>query len=115
MVDSSWCGSFLYKFPKEVWKLFENLTENSHLHAPSSHFDLPRQLGSKREIYEVSHSIDLFSKVDPLAEKFDQLFYMNKVSNSPPMWGVFDLYKSHAYFCPCIGKSNCVTIQVNAT
>jgi len=47
MVDAS-CGSrVLYKTPEEVWELFEHLNENSYLHATSSHFDLPTQLGSK--------------------------------------------------------------------
>jgi len=34
-------------------------------------FDLPRQLGSEREIYEVSYSIDLSGKVAALTKKFD--------------------------------------------
>ena len=71
MVDTSCGGSFLYKTPEEAWKLFEHLGENSHLHAASSHSDLLRQLESKGEIYEVSHSVDLSSKVDALAKKFD--------------------------------------------
>ena len=55
MVELSCGGSFLYKTPEEAWELFEHLSENSHLHATSSHSDLPKQLGSKRGIYEVSH------------------------------------------------------------
>jgi len=46
MANASYGGSFLYKTPKEAWKLFEQLSENSHLHVTSSHCDLPRQLGS---------------------------------------------------------------------
>ena len=42
MVDASYGGSFLYKTPKEVWELFEHLSENLHLHATSSPSDLPR-------------------------------------------------------------------------
>ena len=85
MVDASCGGGFLYKTPEETWELFKCLSENSHLHAISSHAELPRQLGSKMGIYEVSHSIDLSSKVDALAKKFDQLLCMNKVSNVPSM------------------------------
>ena len=88
MVDASCGGSFLYKTPKEAWELFEHLSENSQLCATSSHSDLPRQLGSKWGIYEVSHSIDLSIKVDALAKKFDQLLCMNKVSNYPNMQDV---------------------------
>ena len=117
MVDASCGGSFLYKTPEEAWELFEHLSENSHLHATSSHSDLPRQLGSKGGIYEVSHSIDLSSKVDALAKKFDQLLCMNKVSNAPNMQDVCSICASpmHASAeCPCIGKSDCMTEQVNA-
>jgi len=73
MVDASCGGNFLYKTHEEVWELFELLGENSHLHATSSHFDLPRKLGSKGGFYEVTHSIDLSSKVYALSKKFDQL------------------------------------------
>ena len=62
--------------------------------ATSSHSDLPRQLGSKGEIYEVSHSIDLSSKVDASAKKFDQLLHMNKVSNAPNMQDVYSICAS---------------------
>ena len=40
MVNASCGGSFLYKTPEEAWELFEHLSENSHLHATSSHCDL---------------------------------------------------------------------------
>jgi len=82
MVYASCGGSFLYKTPEEVWELFEHLSENSRLHGTFLYPDLPRQLGSKGGIYEVSHSIDLSSKVDALAKNFDQLLCMNKVSNT---------------------------------
>ena len=85
MVDAYYGDSFLYKTPKEAWELFEHLSENSHLHATSSHSNLPRQLGSKGGIYEVSHLVDLSSKVDALPKKFDQLLCINKVSNAPSM------------------------------
>jgi len=79
MVDTS-CGSiFFYKTFEEAWKLFACLSENSHLYATSSHSDLLRQLGHKREIYEVSYLIDRSSKVDALTKKFDQLLCMNKM------------------------------------
>jgi len=93
------------------------LSENSHLYATSSHSDFPRQLGSKRGIYEVSHSIDLSSKVDALAKKFDQLLCISKVSNAPSMQAVCSICTSpiHASAeCSCIGKSDCMTEQVNA-
>jgi len=37
VINASYGGSFLYKTPKEAWKLFEHLSEKSHLHATSSH------------------------------------------------------------------------------
>ena len=118
MVDAS-CGvNSLHKTPEEAWQLFELLSENSHLHATSSHSDLPRQLGSKGEIYEVSQSIDLSSKVDALAKKFNQLLCMNEVSNAPNMQDVWSICTSsmHASFeCPSVGPSDVMTEQVNAT
>ena len=94
------------------------MSENSHLHATFSHSDLPRQLGSKWWIYEVSHSIDLLSsKVDALAKKFDQLLCMNKVSNASSMQDVCSICASPMHASaeyPCIGKSDCMTEQVNA-
>ena len=48
--------------------------------------------------------------------KFDQLLCMNKVSNSPSMQDVYSLCASpmHASVdCPCIGKFDCVTEQVD--
>jgi len=107
----------LYKTSEEAWELFEHLSENSYLHSTSSHSDLPRQLGSKRWIYDVSHSIDLSRKVDALAKKFHQLLYMNKVSNVPYMQDVRSICTSpmHASIdCLCIGKFDCMTEQVNA-
>ena len=98
MVESSCGGSFLYKTPEEAWELFKYLSENSHLHATSSHSDLPRQLGSKGRIYEASHSIDLSGNVDALAKKFDQLLYMNKVSNAPSMRDVCSICASLMHF-----------------
>ena len=85
---------FLYKTPEEAWELFEHLSENSHLHATSSYSDLPRELGSKGGIYEVSHSIDISSKIDALVNKFDQLLCMNKVSNAPPIQHVCSICAS---------------------
>ena len=88
------------------------------MQAASSHSDLPRQLGSKGGIYEVLHSIDLSSKIDALARKFDQLLCMNKVSNAPSIQDVCLIYASpvHASVdCPCIVNSDFVTEQVNAT
>jgi len=117
MFDASYGGSFMYQTLEKAWKLFAHLSENSHLHATSSHFDLPRQLGSKWGIYEVSYSIDLFSKVHNLVKKFDQLLCMNKVSNAPSMQGLCPICASfmHAYVdYPCIGKSDYATEQVNA-
>ena len=86
------------------------------MHATSSHCDLTRQLGSKGRGYEVSHSVDLFSKIDALTKKFDQLLCMNKVSNTPSMQDLCFICASpmHASIdCPCVGKSDCVIEQVN--
>ena len=111
MVYASCGGSFLYKTPEEAWELFEHLSENSHLHATSSHCDLPRQLGSKGGIYEVSHSVDLSSKVDALTKKFDQLLCMNKVSTTSSVQDVCSICASPMHTsidCSCLGKSDCV-------
>jgi len=118
MVDSCCGGSFLYKTPKEAWKLFGYLSKNSQLHPISLHFDLPRQLGSKGGIYEVSHAIDLSSKVGVLTKKFDQLLCMREVSNAPSMQDMCLIYASpmHAYIdYLCIGKYECVAEQLNVT
>jgi len=85
MIDISCGGSFLYKTPKEAQKLFDHFSENLYLHATSSHSDLPRQSGRKGGIYEVSHLVDLSSKVDILTTKFEQLLCMSKVSNVSSM------------------------------
>ena len=116
IVDASCGGRSLYKIPQEAWELFEQLSENSHLHATSSHSNLPRQLGSKGGIHEASHSIDISDKVNALTKKFDQLLCMNKVSSAPSMQDVYSICASlmHASVdCPCIAKSDCVTEQVN--
>ena len=55
--------------------------------------------------------------MDALAKKFYQLLCMNKVSNAPNIQDVRSICASpmHAFLdCPYIGKSNCVTEQVNA-
>jgi len=117
MVDASCGGSFLYKTPGDAFELSEHLSKNSHLHATTSHSNLPRQLGSKGRIYEASHSIDLSGNVDALAKKFDQLLCMNKVYNTPSEQDVCSICTSpmHASVdCPCVCKFDCVTEQVNA-
>ena len=108
----------MYQSPEEASRLFEHLSESSHLRATSSHTNLPRQLVSKGRIYEVSHSIDLSSKVDALIKKFSQLLCMNKVSEDPSTQDVCSICASlmHASVdCPCVSKSHYVTEQVNAT
>ena len=63
-------------------------------------------------IYEVSHLVDLST----LTKRFDKLLCMNKVSNAPSMQAVCSICTSpmHASInCPCVGKSDCVTEQVN--
>jgi len=97
--------------------LFEHLCENSHLHAGSSHANLPWQLGSKGEIYEVSHSIDISSEVNVLAKKYDQLLCMNKISNVSSMQAVCSICANFMHASvdyPCSSKFDCVTEQVNA-
>ena len=97
--------------------MFGDWSKNSHLYVTSSHFNLPRQLGSKRGIYEVSHSIKLFNKVDALAKKFDQLVCMNKVFNAPSMQDVSSICgcPMHTFVdYPCVVKSDYVTKEVNA-
>ena len=39
---------------------------------------MPKHLGSKG-VYEVSHEVDLSSKVDALSEKFDKFLSMNRM------------------------------------
>jgi len=117
MIDT-YCGdNFLYKTSEEAWELFEHLSENSHLHATSSHSDPPRQLGSRGGVYEVTHSIDPSSKVNTLSKKFDQFLCMNKMTNCSSMQDVCSICASpmHASFeCPSIGPSDVVPEQVNA-
>ena len=114
MVDASCGGIFLYKTPKEAWGMFENLSENSHLHSIFSRSDLPGQLGSKGGIYEVSHLVDLST----ISKKFDQLLCMNKVSNVSSMEDVCSICISSMYAFvnhSCVDKSDCVIEQANAT
>jgi len=67
--------------------------------------DLPRQLGSKGGIYEVSHSVDLSSNVDALSKKFDQFLCMNKVSNAPSTQDVSSICASHMHaLTVCLNK-----------
>ena len=73
---------------------------------------MPRQLRSKGGVYEVSHLIDLSSKVTALSKKFDQLLYMNKVSNILSMQNVCSICTSPLHTsidCSCVGKSDYVT------
>ena len=106
MVDASYGDNFLYKTPEEALELFEQLSENSHCML------LPYIVICLGGIYEVSHLVDLFSKVDALIKKFDQLLCMNKVSNAPSMQDACSICISpmHACVdCPCMGKSDYVT------
>ena len=115
MVDASGGGNFFYMTTEEAWKLFEHLSENSHLHT-TSHSDPPRQLGSKGGVYEVTDSIAVFSKVDALSKKFDQLLCINKMINSSSMQDACSISASHmhaSFECPSIGSFDIVTKQVN--
>ena len=65
----------------------------------------------------VSHSIGFSSKVNALAETYDQFLRMNKVSNGPCMRDVGSICASpiHDFVdYACIGKSDCVTKHGNA-
>ena len=73
MIDASCGGTFMFKNEHEAWQLFKTLSENS-LHHMSAVCRDPPMTGPKRDgIYEVGHSIDIYSKVDELSQKLDQL------------------------------------------
>jgi len=112
VVDASYDNIFLHKIPKEALELFEHLCENSHFHATSNILNCVDNW--KGGIYEVSHSIDISSKVDTLTKKFDQLLCMNKVLNAPSMQDVYSICADpmHAYVdYLCIRKSDYVIEQ----
>ncbi|KAI5677255.1 hypothetical protein M9H77_08205 [Catharanthus roseus] len=86
MVDSSCGGTFLHKTADEAWDLFENSSDNSQQHATSSRVGTSRQIGNRGGMYEVTQNVDLFSKIDALSKKFDQLLALNTLpTNSPNM------------------------------
>jgi len=117
MVDAYSGGSFLYKTPDEAWELFEHLSENSHLHATSSHSYLPRKLGSKGGIWWGFAFNYLSNKDNALTKKFNQLLCINKVSNVPSMQDVCLTCASPMHTsvdCPCMDKSDYLIEQVNA-
>ncbi|KAI5663838.1 hypothetical protein M9H77_23161 [Catharanthus roseus] len=103
MVDSSCGGTFLHKTIDEAWELFENLSDNSQQHATSSRIGISRQIRN-RGMYEVTQNVDLFSKVDALSKKFDQLLALNTLpTNSLKVQGVCAICSSPShviYDCP---------------
>ena len=79
MVDASCGGTFMLKNEHEAWQLFETLSKNSLHHMSAACRDPP--IGPKRGgIYEVGHSIDIYSKVDELSQKLDRLLQSGKPS-----------------------------------
>ena len=55
-----------------AWQLFETLSENSLHHMSATQRD-PSSAPKWGGIYEVGHAIDIYSKVDELSQKLDQL------------------------------------------
>ena len=94
MVDASCGENFACKINNEAWELFERLSENSQWHA-FSQFDVPRHLGGK-SVYDMSHVVDLSSKVDVLPQKFDQLLSMNPMPMT--ISSMHDVYSISASF-----------------
>ena len=81
MVDASCGGTFMLKNEHEAWHLFEILSENSLHHMSAARRD-PPITGSKRGgIYEVGHSIDIYSKVDELSQKLDRILQVGHTSS----------------------------------
>ena len=82
MVDASCGGTFMLKNEHEAWQLFETLSENSLHHMSAARRDPP--LGPKRGgMYEIGHSIDIYSKVDELSQKLDRILQSGNISSSP--------------------------------
>ena len=73
MVDASCGGIFMLKNEHEAWKLFETLSKNFRHHMSVAHRD-PPMIGLKRgRIYDVSHSINIHSKIDELSQKLSKV------------------------------------------
>ena len=62
----------MLKNDHEAWQLFETLSENSLHHMSATQRDHPNA-PKRGGIYEVGHAIDIYSKVDELSQKLDQL------------------------------------------
>jgi hypothetical protein len=84
MVDSSCGGTFRLKNEEDAWTLFDNLAEN-YLHHSSSDRRTPTSKNQKSEIiFEVSHPLDMTTKVDALIRKFDQIMAAGFVCTTAP-------------------------------
>jgi hypothetical protein len=76
-------GTFMLKSEDDAWILFENLAENS-LHRSSSGRRAPASKNQRSEtIFEVSHSLDVTTKVDVLSIKLDQIMAPTTASHIP--------------------------------
>ena len=84
MVDASCGGTFMLKNEHEAWQLFETLSENSLHHMSAARRDPPPgPVEPKRGgMYEVGRAVDIYSKVDELSQKLDQLLQAGNNSSS---------------------------------
>ena len=81
MVDSSCGGTFKHKSEQEACQLFKTLSENSLHYMSTTSREAPR-LGSKRGgMYEVSHSVDIHSKMVALSQKLNRLLQVSHTSS----------------------------------
>jgi hypothetical protein len=111
MVDASCGGMFMLKSEDDVWILFENLAENSLHHSSSGRRALASKNQRNETIFEVSHPLDVTTKVDALSRKLDQImaagFAPTTVPHIPPPQEVcsFCSNPSHqAKDCSIIGQ-----------
>ena len=82
MVDALCGGIFMLKNEHEAWWLFETLSENSLHHMSAACRDPP--IRPKRgRMYEVGHSIDIYSKIDELSQKLDRILQRENTSSTP--------------------------------
>ena len=81
MVDTSCGGTFTLKNKHEAWQLFETLSEKLLQHMSTTRRDPPITGPKGDGMYEVGHSIDIYSKVDELSQKLDQILQVGHTSS----------------------------------
>jgi hypothetical protein len=63
----------MLKSEDDVWIIFENLVENSLHHSSSGRMPPASKNQRSETIFEVSHPLDMTTKVDALSRKLDQI------------------------------------------